>query len=65
MICSNSSTRPYNLGLPQCFANEAEVVVTVWYHALESDTWFLCKECATCLVEDAERHGYMAVVKPL
>jgi len=66
MLCENAYRRGRGIGIEtQCYANEATKEVTVIYHELESDTFFLCDECAKALKRDAIKHGYKVKIRKL
>ena len=65
MKCENASTTGHNIGIPQCFSNEATVSLTVQYHELEKDVLSLCGECAKKVKGDARRHGYKVQAEKL
>jgi len=66
MLCENAYRRGRGIGIePSCYANEATKEVTVIYHELESDTFFLCDECAEALKRDAIKHGYRVKIRKL
>lgn len=58
MLCDNAHVSGNNIGLHQCYNNQAEFIVTVRYHEFEHDTLSVCKECKKYLVNSARGHGY-------
>jgi len=61
MLCDNAYTKGSGLGIalhPQCYNNKATRLVTVIYHELEQDSFYLCEECTKHLRRNARRYGY-------
>lgn len=59
-ICGNASSKGSGIsGIPQCYKNEVDWIITVYYdeHG-DQDTLYLCDECARRLEEDVKKHGY-------
>ncbi|MGC9100845.1 MAG: hypothetical protein ACP5HC_06275 [Caldisericum sp.] len=64
LVCENASDNGQGVGIkPQCWNNQAEVKVTVFYKNCmgdesESDTMYLCKECTKALKKLARKYGH-------
>lgn len=71
LVCENARINGLGVGIkPQCWNNQAEVKVTVFYtncigDECESDTTYLCKKCTEALKKLARKYGYKVKITEL